>query len=115
MKHVLIVFSFLFLFFSFGCTNQDVASVASACKSDGTVGYSCVVEKALEKSRPDYCYALGAIADDACMQEYYQQKNDSGVCASIPKEGVRETCKSYYREKLYGNATEETMKKAAVV
>lgn len=57
----------------------------------------CVAKMAVAASRPDYCFTIGIIADDACMQEYYEIKNDSKVCESLPMSSVKQWCMDDFR------------------
>ncbi len=102
-------FLIIILIFLIGCTNlydknnPDIKEATNKCKSlningeDNSIGpgYSCYLNYSLEKSNPSICYLVSASLDDACIQNYYEIKNDIKSCEQI-KTGMKTNCLYYF-------------------
>jgi hypothetical protein len=59
--------------------------------------YECYEAMAINLENPNICWLAGANQDDWCMQSVFEASSNPEICDRIPKDGVRELCRLYFR------------------
>ncbi len=78
--------------------DPSVQAAKRACKGlDEGERYDCVEHHAVESLNPDICRLAGIWIDDMCLQAVYEAADDPAICEQLYLEGVRPTCRAYYR------------------
>jgi hypothetical protein len=72
--------------------------------------YACIERHAVASFNPDVCRLAGMWVDDACLQAVYQAADDPAICDRLYREGVRPTCRAYYRRPAVDFATSTLIK-----
>ena len=67
--------------------------------------YACIERHAVTSLDPEVCRLVGKWVDDACLQAVYQAADDPAICDRLYREGVRPTCRAYYRRPAVDFAT----------
>lgn len=78
--------------------DPQVQAAKKACKGlDEGVRYACIERYAVETLNSDVCRLAGIWIDDMCLQAVYEAAEDPTICERLYLEGVRPTCRAYYR------------------